>query len=360
MGEGGEVEDVRGALPSEPPAPFRDSMPSVLHPRGRIAPPLGPDAPLWRRVVRGLYRVGQGLYFHDAFDTAPAMAWHVFLSLLPLLVFLGYVVGKIAQSRGVETVLWPVLDSLPAAAERVVRAEVARLGTATTLGPLAAIGFLWIASGGMHGLMNALETVVGAPRRPFWKKRLLSIGWVLASMLLLTALSFGTVKWDELSHPPDLQEITSSTTGSGKAEAPAAVAAGKGSAGGVWAEPPKKATRAERIERRLKLLRSEGERALALAAALGGSVAALAAFYWFAVAHPRRVKRRVLPGAASAVALWIVVSWAFGLYVRTLTDYAVFYGSLAAVAVLLVWLWLVCLAVLVGAELNAQLEGLRD
>jgi membrane protein len=61
-----------------------------------------------------------------------------------------------------------------------------------------------------------------------------------------------------------------------------------------------------------------------------------------------------------AVGLWILISWGFGLYVRTLTDYAVFYGSLAAVAVLIVWLWLVCLAILVGAELNAQLAGLRD
>jgi membrane protein len=55
-----------------------------------------------------------------------------------------------------------------------------------------------------------------------------------------------------------------------------------------------------------------------------------------------------------------VVSWAFGLYVSTLADYAAFYGSLAAVAVLLVWLWLTSFAILVGAELNSQLEGLRD
>jgi membrane protein len=72
------------------------------------------------------------------------------------------------------------------------------------------------------------------------------------------------------------------------------------------------------------------------------------------------VTRRVLPGAALAVVLWLVISWAFGLYVSTLAEYAVFYGSLAAVAVLLVWLWLTSLAILVGAELNSQLEGLRD
>jgi membrane protein len=313
---------------------FRDSMPSVMHPRGLIAPPLGPEAPLWRRGLRSVYRVGQGLYFHDALDTAPAMAFHVFLSLLPLLVFLGYVVGNLAQKRGIETVLWPVLDSLPKQAEQVVRKEVERLADASTLGPLAALGFLWIASGGMHGCMNALETVIGAPRRPFWKKRLLAIGWVVASMILLTSLSVGVVKWDELSHPPATAEVSPAPT-----SAPA---------------------RVQRIERRLKLLRSEGERALTLGFGLTGSVAALAAFYWFSVSHPRRVKRRVLPGAVFAVALWILISWAFGLYVRSLTDYAVFYGSLAAVAVLLVWLWLVCLAVLVGAELNAQLEGLRD
>jgi membrane protein len=68
----------------------------------------------------------------------------------------------------------------------------------------------------------------------------------------------------------------------------------------------------------------------------------------------------VLPGAALAVALWIVVSWAFSLYLRTLASYTVYYGSLAAVAVLLVWLWLISLAILIGAELNSQLEGLRD
>jgi membrane protein len=72
------------------------------------------------------------------------------------------------------------------------------------------------------------------------------------------------------------------------------------------------------------------------------------------------VKRRVLPGAVAAVALWMVISWAFGVYVSSLAEYAVFYGSLAAVAVLLVWLWLTSFAILVGAELNAQLEGLRD
>jgi membrane protein len=109
-----------------------------------------------------------------------------------------------------------------------------------------------------------------------------------------------------------------------------------------------------------KLLRSGGERVLTIVLSLAVAVAGLSAFYKFSVTHPRRVRRRLVPGAVVALALWIVVSWAFSLYLRTLASYTVYYGSLAAVAVLLVWLWLISLAILVGAELNAQLEGLRD
>lgn len=93
---------------------------------------------------------------------------------------------------------------------------------------------------------------------------------------------------------------------------------------------------------------------------IAGALVGLCAFYRFAVSHARTIRRRVLPGAAAAVASWIIVSWGFSLYLRTLASYTVYYGSLAAVAVLLVWLWLVSLAILVGAELNSQLEGLRD
>ena len=89
-------------------------------------------------------------------------------------------------------------------------------------------------------------------------------------------------------------------------------------------------------------------------------VAVLAAFYRFSVAHARPVRRRVLPGALLATALIVVVSSAFSLYVATLASYTVYYGGLAAIAVLLVWLWLLSLSILVGAELNSQLEGLRD
>jgi membrane protein len=98
---------------------------------------------------------------------------------------------------------------------------------------------------------------------------------------------------------------------------------------------------------------------LAASLLLGAGLLLLGGFYRFAVEHPPGVRRRVWPGAAAAIAWWLVVSWAFGAYVVSIADYALYYGSLAAVAVLLVWLYLTSLALVLGAEVNAELEGVR-
>ena len=85
----------------------------------------------------------------------------------------------------------------------------------------------------------------------------------------------------------------------------------------------------------------------------------LAGFYWLAVDHPPGVKRRVWPGAAAAIVSWLFVSWGFGAYTLSIANnYALYYGSLAAVAVLLVWLYLSSLTLVVGAEVNAETRGL--
>jgi membrane protein len=90
------------------------------------------------------------------------------------------------------------------------------------------------------------------------------------------------------------------------------------------------------------------------------STAALAAFYRTATLRSRAVRHRVWPGAIVAIASWALVSWGFATYVATIADYAVFYGGLAAIAVILLWLYLTSLALLVGAEVNANLERARE
>jgi membrane protein len=57
--------------------------------------------------------------------------------------------------------------------------------------------------------------------------------------------------------------------------------------------------------------------------------------------------------------LWIVVSGLFALYVAYFSSYDKTYGSLAGVVIFLVWLWLTNVAILLGAEINAELDHAR-
>src|SRR5207244_8866233 len=66
------------------------------------------------------------------------------------------------------------------------------------------------------------------------------------------------------------------------------------------------------------------------------------------------------PGGALAVVIWIVASAGFAFYVASFSSYNKTYGSLAGVIVFLVWLWISNLAVLLGAEFNAELERGRE
>src|SRR5690242_13542061 len=82
------------------------------------------------------------------------------------------------------------------------------------------------------------------------------------------------------------------------------------------------------------------------------SIAVIALIYHLAI--PRTQSwRRVLPGAILATVLWFAATLCFGWYVSNYANYAVIYGSLAAVIALLVWLYIVSIVVLIGAEFNA-------
>ncbi|HEY6757853.1 MAG TPA: YihY/virulence factor BrkB family protein [Baekduia sp.] len=90
--------------------------------------------------------------------------------------------------------------------------------------------------------------------------------------------------------------------------------------------------------------------------ALGGMLVAYALIYAYAPdLEPRRL-RWITPGAVTGVAIWIVASIGFGIYIRHFSTYGAAYGAAGAVIVLLLWLWLSACAFLFGAELNAELE----
>jgi membrane protein len=86
----------------------------------------------------------------------------------------------------------------------------------------------------------------------------------------------------------------------------------------------------------------------------------LAILYWSAPNAKVYGFRWVSPGSVVAVILWIVASVGFAFYVGNFGSYNKTYGALAGVIVFLVWMWITNIAVLLGAELNAETERARE
>ena len=79
-----------------------------------------------------------------------------------------------------------------------------------------------------------------------------------------------------------------------------------------------------------------------------------ALLYWAAPSVEERGFRLLSPGGIVAVLVWVAASAGFAFYVSNFGSYNETYGSIGGVIVFLVWLWISNIAVLLGAELNAQ------
>jgi len=310
----------------------------------------------------------RGLETHNAFEAAAAIAFWFFLSLMPLLVLLGFLIAQVARSRGVDALLGPLLEIVPDTAEDILRKELDRMaGSTASLAPLGVVGFLWTASSGLHNLMDVFETGVKVERRAWWKQRAMALGWVLAGLVTACLLAWLLVKVDRAFQ-------REASIGPGMAATAAAATPASALPPTVTPPPSSSSRPADRMattreavararstlkHRLTKAIHTPLEQAVATVLMLALGSLLLAGFYRFAVVHPPGVRRRVWPGTVTAVGSWLVVSWVFGLYAVSMSSYAVYYGSLAAVAVMLVWLYITSLALVVGAEVNAQLEGVR-
>lgn len=90
---------------------------------------------------------------------------------------------------------------------------------------------------------------------------------------------------------------------------------------------------------------------------LGFMVVALAFIYAFAPSRERPKMRWTSAGAIIATILWIIASVAFSFYIGNFSSYNKTYGSAAAIVILMTWFWLSTFLVLIGAEINAEMEG---
>jgi membrane protein len=84
---------------------------------------------------------------------------------------------------------------------------------------------------------------------------------------------------------------------------------------------------------------------------------AFALIYYFAPDFREQAWQWLTPGSVIGVALWLLVSLAFRVYLHFFNSYSATYGSLGAVIILMLWLYLTGAAVLIGGEVNSEIEN---
>ena len=254
-----------------------------------------------------------------AMQMAAALSYYFVLSLFPALIFLSAVVAYLPVPDLFNQALALMAQFLPADSMGLVRRVVADVispnkGTFLSFGIL---GSLWAASGGFAAAMEALNIAYEVKEdRPFWKTRPLALGLAfMTGALLLVALSVMIV----------------------------------GPRFGEWL--------AARVH--LSGLFVLLWPYIHWTIAVGFTILAVEALYFLAP----NVKQRflaTLPGAVLAVGCWIGLSYLLGIYFRHFANFNKTYGTLGAAIALMVWLYWTGFAMLVGAELNAELAKISS
>jgi membrane protein len=254
-------------------------------------------------------------------DWAAALTYYGILSIFPALIVFVSILGLIGAP-----VTEPLLDNIgafaPGEAKDVLTNAVQELersrGGAGILAVVALAGALWAASGYVAAFIRAANIVWDVEEgRPVWKTLPLRVGITLVLLLLLAASALIVVFTGPLAERVGeligVSEIVVT----------------------IWD--------------------------VAKWPVLVFLVSLMLAILYYAAPNVRQPGFRwITPGGIVAVIIWIAASVGFALYVAAFGSYNKTYGALGAVIVFLVWLWLSNVAVLLGAELNAELERRRQ
>lgn len=280
----------------------------------------GPDSPtdLPRSSLIAVVKRARTEFKRDNLtDLAASLTYYGLLSLAPALVVLVALLGLLGPDLTAQ-VVDQVRAIAPGSSAEFVRTLIAQAqANRTTAGLGAVFGLLvalWSASGYVSAFMRASNVIYDIPEgRPLWKTVPIRLG-VTVLAVLVSVLSAVIV----IVSGPVAQQV-GDLVGAGEATLR------------VWE--------------------------IAKWPVLLVIVSVLFAVLFWASPNARQGGIKwVSPGGIIAVVLWLVVSALFALYVAFFSSYDKTYGSLAGVVVFLVWLWLTNIAILLGAEVNAELD----
>jgi membrane protein len=274
---------------------------------------------LWREIWRLTRVIYSELVRTRGFTIAAALAFYFMMSLVPLLVVFSSLLQFLPIPNVFQQLLNLMAEIVPPDAMTFVERIVADILTPNRgkLLSFGILGYLWAASGGFSSLIESLDIAYGVEvSRPWWRDRLRALtltltsgGLVSVSMLLLLAGPHFGHFVNEVFPIPHAIEL-------------------------FWP---------------------------VLRVVLTGAtfVAALELVYYLGP-NCRHSFFSTLPGALLAIGIWILGSIGLDYYLEHLSNYNATYGSMGAVIGLMLWLYLTALAILIGAELNAELVKRRS
>jgi membrane protein len=272
----------------------------------------------WSGVLKRTYREYRA---DNLTDLAAALTYYGVLAIFPMLIVLVSILGLVGHSA-----TQPLIENLdkvaPGPAKETFTSAIKNIqsnkGTAGILFIVALAGGLWSASGYIGAFIRASNIIWDVREgRPIWKTIPLRLAVTLLTVVLLTVSAVAVV-----------------LTG--------ALAKQAGNLIGV----SQSAVTAWDIAKWPVLV------------LLVGLMLAILYYASPNVRHPGF--RWISPGSILAVLLWMVASAAFALYVASFASYNKTYGALGGIVVFLVWLWITNTVILLGAELNAELERGRQ
>jgi len=256
-------------------------------------------------------------------DWSAALTYYAVLSLFPALIALLSIVGLVADPATITRVLTETISAIgPASAVETFQGPIEDITAnqdAAGIGLIVGLaGALWTASGYIGAFMRASNSIYEIEEgRPFWKLRPLQI-LVTLILVLMVAIVFLAL----LVSGPLAEAIGGAVGLSGTAVTIFQIA--------KWP-------------------------VLLLVV-----MVMLAVLYYASPNVKLPGFKWISPGSVVAVIIWVVASALFAFYVANFGSYNKTYGTLGGVVTFLVWMWITNLAVLFGAELNAELERSRE
>ena len=288
----------------------------------RETPPQTQARSIWRFGGLSIWQLARNVLrdisANNFFGRASELAFDFLFALFPLLFFVLTLIGLSTWHRAdlQGDLLAYFADFLPATAFALLNTTVTDLAANAGSGKLTfgIVLALWFASGGVRSMISALNLAYRVEEARSWiKVRAIALSLtLLIAALLLAALVLVLIT----GHVVDWLGAALSLT-------PEIVA--------LW-------------------------KALQWPAALAFVILSHALIYYFGPNLKNRRWHWITPGSAFGVLLWLAASLGLRAYLHFFNNYSATYGSLGAVMILLVWLYVTGLAFLIGGEINAEIE----